>query len=121
MPPFTDEGTLPLEKQEALYRAMRQLPSREQSAYLDLIKALNEGNQEEAFAAVAKAAQRSAYSGRKRRNDHAGNHRRRILVGAQVPRTLAAKCKRAALLDGVSLYRWLVEVLERATSRCEMG
>ena len=47
---------------------------------------------------------------RERRTDA----RRRCLVGARVPRAFYERCKREASLQGLSLYAWVVEALERA-------
>lgn len=116
MPPFTSEENLSYETQEKLYLALRQLSPREQEGWLRLIAFLNHGEKEDVFRAVAQAVERTAYAQRKKRSDHVGNHRRRILVGAQVSRSLAARCRRCAELEGVTLYRWLVETLENATS-----
>ena len=39
---------------------------------------------------------------------------RRTLVGARVPREAAARCREAAMAQGISLYAWVCKALEQA-------
>lgn len=47
----------------------------------------------------------------------ASDGRRRILVGAGVPREFYERCRREADAWGVSLYAWVVKALERALEK----
>lgn len=61
--------------------------------------------------AFAKAARRGE---RKRELNAASDGRRRILVGARVPREFYERCRQEADAWGLSLYAWVVRALERA-------
>ena len=49
----------------------------------------------------------------KRESDRRTDHKRRVLVGARVPRALAEKCRAAAEAEGLSLYAWVMRTLEQ--------
>lgn len=48
---------------------------------------------------------------RKRGSDTATDARRRVLVGARVPRSMYERCRAAADGQGVSLYVWVMQAL----------
>ncbi len=50
----------------------------------------------------------------RRASDRATDRRRRVLVGARVPRSLAEKVRLAARKKGVSEYRFVLDLLENA-------
>lgn len=49
----------------------------------------------------------------KRESDRHTDYKRRVLVGARVPRAFAERCRTAAETEGISLYAWVVRALER--------
>jgi len=53
---------------------------------------------------------------RKRASDRATDSRRRVLVGARVPRALAERVKDAARNKDVSVYRFIVDIIKAAVS-----
>lgn len=53
----------------------------------------------------------------RRESDRRTDTRRRVLVGARVPREAAEKYRAAAERAGVSLYRWVADALEAAADR----
>lgn len=55
----------------------------------------------------------------KRASDRETDHRRRVLVGARVPRAQATRYQDAAAGAGVSLYRWVMDALNDAATRAE--
>lgn len=54
---------------------------------------------------------------RKRASDRRTDAARRTLVGARVPREAAARCREAAMAQGISLYAWVCKALEQAAGR----
>lgn len=50
----------------------------------------------------------------RRRSDKQTDGRRRVLVGARVPRVFAQACRKEANKRGVSLYAWVVMALREA-------
>lgn len=57
----------------------------------------------------------------RRESDRRTDRQRRRLVGARVPKLEAERCRRCAELEGVSLYRFMVEAIEAACVRAEAG
>lgn len=55
----------------------------------------------------------------KRASDRETDRRRRVLVGARVPREQATRYQDAAAGAGVSLYRWVLDALNDAATRAE--
>lgn len=53
----------------------------------------------------------------RRRSDRDTDARRRVLVGARVPRDTAERCRKCASLHGLSLYRFVCQALERECMR----
>ncbi len=64
-------------------------------------------------AAIVAAMDRSR---RRKASDRATDRRRRVLVGARVPRELAEQVRRAAQARGVSVYRFIVDIIREAVS-----
>ena len=50
----------------------------------------------------------------RRKSDRETDNRRRVLVGARVPRETAERCKAAAEAEGLSLYAWVTTAIEDA-------
>lgn len=50
---------------------------------------------------------------KKRTQDAANDHRRRVLVGARVPREFAERCRQDAQAQNMSLYAWVKLALEQ--------
>lgn len=50
----------------------------------------------------------------KRASDRETDRRRRVLVGARVPREQAARYQEAAAVQGLSLYAWVTAALDAA-------
>lgn len=55
----------------------------------------------------------------KRASDRETDRRRRVLVGARVPRERATRYQEAAAVQGLSLYAWVMAALERAAQDVE--
>lgn len=55
----------------------------------------------------------------KRASDKETDRRRRVLVGARVPRERATRYQEAAAVQGLSLYAWVMAALERAAQDAE--
>lgn len=53
----------------------------------------------------------------RRESDKRTDARRRVLVGARVPRETAEQYRAAAERAGVSLYKWVADALEAANDR----
>lgn len=56
----------------------------------------------------------------KRESDARTDARRRKLIGARLPRAQAERCKRCADAQGLSLYRFVCNALERECNQMEM-
>lgn len=56
----------------------------------------------------------------KRASDRETDRRRRVLVGARVPRERATRYQEAATVQGLSLYAWVVAALDRAAQDSEV-
>ena len=54
---------------------------------------------------------------RKRNSDDATDRRRRILIGARVPREFAERCREEAETRGLSLYAWVIWALDAGLKR----
>ncbi len=52
----------------------------------------------------------------RRASDRATDARRRVLIGARVPRALAEQVREAARGKGVSVYRFIVDIIKPAVS-----
>lgn len=55
----------------------------------------------------------------KRDSDRKTDHRRRVLVGARVPREQAIRYQETAAAQGMSLYAWVMAALDRAAQDTE--
>lgn len=55
----------------------------------------------------------------RRESDRRTDGRRRVLVGARVPRAAADRYRAAAQAEGLSLYAWVVAALEAAAAQDE--
>lgn len=53
-------------------------------------------------------------------SDKVTDKKRRMLVGARVPKADAARYRRCALEDGVSMYAWVVAALDAAAEAQEI-
>ena len=67
--------------------------------------------------ALEKVADAAALAARKRRNNARYEARRRRLVGAQVPVELADQVRKAAQMEGVSVYAFVVSAVQRECHR----
>lgn len=84
---------------------------------LDRIKYWRLGEAERMTRIIYAFAKASRRGERKRELNAASDGRRRILVGARVPREFYERCKREADAWGLSLYAWVVKALERALEK----
>lgn len=57
---------------------------------------------------------------RRRDQDHERDRRTRVLIGARLPRDVAARVESAAMLRGVSVYRWVSDAIIAALERESM-
>jgi predicted HicB family RNase H-like nuclease len=93
---------------ETRVRAVLSLPKRARGTWAALNATLTEQQQEQ-LAELLKGAYQ--FRG-KAESDHRTDHERRVLIGARVPRSLAARCRSAAERGGISVYRWVIQAIE---------
>lgn len=93
---------LPAEERRAAKRALLRLDGRGPVSKSRAIEAAGD---------IIRAAARGHG---KRASDRETDRRRRVLVGARVPRERAAKYQEAAAVQGLSLYAWVVAALNAA-------
>lgn len=98
---------LPAEERRAAKRALLRLDGRGPVSKSRAIEAAGD---------IIRAAARGHA---KRASDRETDRRRRVLVGARVPRELAQRYQAAAAAQGVSLYAWAVAALTRAAQDTE--
>lgn len=96
-------------RQETRINAIRTLPKRARGTWAALCGSLSEQQQEQLIGMICDAYRVV----RKAESDARTDGRRRVLVGARVPRALAERCRQAANREGISLYRWVIRALEK--------
>lgn len=88
---------VPKTEQRLILRQLRRTPEAGRDAALKMAVAVME----------AQERSRARYD-----RESLADHSRRTLVGARLPRSVAARCRTLAAGEGISLYRWI----ERAIS-----
>ena len=111
------------EQQLARYRAgAATLTAAEKRAVADALRTAtrDNGRRSELIDAIVEIVAARGRDAQKRASDTVTDARRRVLVGARVPRELAAGCKARADGQGVSLYKWVVDIIQKACENEEM-
>ncbi len=71
------------------------------------------GNRDDIMEKIIEIAVERDRANRKRASDRETDRRRRVLVGAHVPRKLAQRARDTARARGISMYRLMVDMLEQ--------
>jgi hypothetical protein len=71
------------------------------------------GNRDDILERIIEIAVERDRANRKRASDRETDRRRRVLVGAHVPRKLAQRARDTARARGISMYRLMVDMLEQ--------
>lgn len=105
----------------AILRAIDRLPTPERRAARKAMLSLDRRqiSQPRAIEAVGEVVRAAARGHAKRASDQETDRRRRVLVGARVPREAADRYRAAAAARGVSLYAWAAAALADAAEREE--
>lgn len=106
-------------KYNRILQAIDQLPAEERRAAKRGLLRLSRGrgniSASRAIAAIGDVITAAARGHGKRASDRETDRRRRVLVGARIPRERATRYQEAAAAQGLSLYAWVVAALDRAT------
>lgn len=107
-------------KYNRILQAIDQLPAEERRAAKRGLLRLSRGrgniSASRAIGAIGDVITAAARGHGKRASNKETDRRRRVLVGARVPRERAAKYQEAAAVQGLSLYAWVVAALDRAAA-----
>ena len=102
---------------DRFFQGMKVMSPQEQEALRNALKSIRllpPSCQEIMLDRITEIAQARGRAERKRKSDRATDFRRRILVGARVPRALKEQCRAQAQARGISLYRFVLDALEQA-------
>lgn len=98
-------------------KAWKSMPKRERAALLRTMKDAAMGDFDSVVDGLTRyAVARYQHSGKAAR-DAAADARKRVLVGARLPRETAERVKAAARESGRSVYRFVADAVERELER----